>query len=197
MQFAAQVSGAGNTAVTWSMTPAMGTLSEAGLYTAPASNTATQAGTVTATSVADSTKSAAANITLLPAGQFSVSYTLIGSSSVQVSWTAPSGRPAGDWIGLSSVGAPGYWYTWSQNTGGAATGSVVLTLPASPGIWVFRYYLGITYTNRRRQRAACSGCLRLQCHRLAGHGRRARSLSTGLLPPGGQPATPSSCSEWE
>ena len=128
------------------MTPAMGTLSEAGLYTAPASNTATQAGTVTATSVADSTKSAAANITLLPAGQFSVSYTLIGSSSVQVSWTAPSGRPAGDWIGLSSVGAPGYWYTWSQNTGGAATGSVVLTLPASPGFWVFRYYLGSTYT---------------------------------------------------
>jgi len=142
IQFTARVSGSSDTAVTWSMSPAIGTLSASGLYTAPANNTATQTVTVTATSLADSTKSAAANITLLPAGQFSVSYALVGSTSVRVSWTAPSGRPASDSIALSSVAAPANWHTWSQNTGGSASGSVVLNLPASPGLWVFRYYVG-------------------------------------------------------
>jgi len=146
IQFAALVSGAGNTAVIWSMTPSIGTLSASGMYTAPPNTAATQTVAVTATCEADSTKSATAEITLAPVGQYSVSFALVGSTSVKVSWTAPSGRPASDWIGLSSVGAPGYWYTWSQNTGGAAAGSMVLNLPSSPGIWVFRYYTGSNYT---------------------------------------------------
>ena len=145
VSFAATVSGASNTAVTWSMTPDMGALSASGLYTAPASITATQVVNVTATSVADSNKSATAAITLQPAGQYSVNFTLVGTASVQVNWTAPSGPNANDWIGLSSVAAPAYWYTWSQPTGGAATGSMVLNLPSSPGLWQFRYYIGNTY----------------------------------------------------
>lgn len=144
-QFSATVSGTSNTAVTWTLAPPVGTLSATGMYTAPASITATQTVTVTATSVADSTKSSSAVVTLLPSGQYSLSYTLVGSTSVRVSWTAPSSGTAKDWIGLSSVAAPGYWYTWSQNTNGAATGSIVLSLPASPGIWEFRYYLGNSY----------------------------------------------------
>jgi hypothetical protein len=141
VQLAARVSGAGNSAVTWSMTPALGTLSASGLYTAPASMAATQTVAVTATSVADSSKSATAEITL-PTAQYSVSFALVGSQSVKVTWAAPHGRPASDWIGLSSVDAPANSYTWSQNTSGASAGSAVLTLPSSPGIWVFRYYLG-------------------------------------------------------
>jgi hypothetical protein len=145
IQLAAQVSGSSNTAVTWSMTPALGTLSATGLYTAPPSTSTTQTVTVTATSVADSTKSATAEITL-PSSQYSVSFALVGNGSVKVSWTAPNGRPASDWIGLSSVDAPADWYTWSQKTGGAAAGSVVLSLPSSPGVWGFRYYIGNNYT---------------------------------------------------
>lgn len=64
-QFTATVSNASNTAVTWSITPAVGTVSATGLYTAPASVSAQQTITVKATSVADATKSATAAVTLL------------------------------------------------------------------------------------------------------------------------------------
>jgi hypothetical protein len=140
-QFAAHVTGSSNTAVTWSLAPAVGTLSSTGLYTAPATFTATQTVTITATSAADVSQSATAKIVLVPPGQYSVSYTVSGSA-VTVSWTAPSGQRAKDWIGLSSPGAPNYWYTWSQGTSGATTGSIVVNLPTSPGLWEFRYYLG-------------------------------------------------------
>src|ERR1700691_2927126 len=144
IQFAARFTGGGNAAVVWSMSPAVGTLSLSGLYTAPASIAATQTVTVTATSVADSALSAAAEITL-PTGQYSVSFASAGSTSVKVTWTAPGGRTSSDWIGLSSIDAPADWYTWSQSTGGAASGSTVVNLPSSPGIWVFRYYSGSNY----------------------------------------------------
>ncbi len=61
----AAVTGSTNTAVNWSMSPSVGTLSS-GVYTAPASIATQQTVTVTATSVADSTKSASATITLTP-----------------------------------------------------------------------------------------------------------------------------------
>ena len=48
------------------MTPAVGTLSNAGLYTAPSSIAAAQAITITATSQADTTKSATATVSLQP-----------------------------------------------------------------------------------------------------------------------------------
>jgi hypothetical protein len=65
-QFTATVTGASNTAVTWSINPAVGTLSTSGLYTAPAAVAAQQTVTVRATSVADPSKSAAATVTLAP-----------------------------------------------------------------------------------------------------------------------------------
>ncbi|MBZ5675069.1 MAG: immunoglobulin domain-containing protein [Acidobacteriia bacterium] len=65
-QFTATVNGAGNTAVTWTINPNVGTISTGGLYTAPAPITTTQTITVTATSVADVTKSASATVTLNP-----------------------------------------------------------------------------------------------------------------------------------
>ena len=65
-QFTAAVTGgSGNTAVTWSVSPNVGTVSTTGLYTAPATIGAQQTVTVTATSGADGTKSASAVVTLI------------------------------------------------------------------------------------------------------------------------------------
>jgi hypothetical protein len=65
-QFTSTVVGSSNTAVTWSYSPQVGTLTAGGLYTAPASITAMQSVVVTATSQADTTKSASATVSLLP-----------------------------------------------------------------------------------------------------------------------------------
>jgi hypothetical protein len=65
-QFTAQVGGAPNTAVTWSLSPAVGSISSTGLYAAPNSITSQTTVTVTATSVADPTKSSSATVTLTP-----------------------------------------------------------------------------------------------------------------------------------
>src|ERR1035438_4535038 len=54
------------TNVTWSLSPVVGSISAAGLYTAPASISSSQTVTVAATSVADPTKSATATVTLNP-----------------------------------------------------------------------------------------------------------------------------------
>ncbi len=62
-QFTATVTGSTNTAVTW--TASAGTISSAGLFTAPTVTAAT-AVTVTATSQADTTKSATASVTVNP-----------------------------------------------------------------------------------------------------------------------------------
>ncbi len=69
-QFTATVAGTSNTAVTWSMSPSIGTLTTNGLYTAPFPGTiitTTQTVTITATSQADTTKSATATVTINPA----------------------------------------------------------------------------------------------------------------------------------
>jgi len=65
-QFTATVTGTSDTAVTWSMSPSVGTLSTSGLYTAPGTISSSQTVTITATSVADPTESAGATVTLSP-----------------------------------------------------------------------------------------------------------------------------------
>jgi hypothetical protein len=70
-QFTASVTGSTNTAVNWTFSPQVGTLTASGLYTAPASITSAQTVHVTATSQAASTQSAVATVNLLPpAGSF-------------------------------------------------------------------------------------------------------------------------------
>ena len=66
LQFTAAVTNAGNTAVTWTLSPTLGTISSTGLYTAPASVATQQSVTVRAASVADVTKSGTATVTLSP-----------------------------------------------------------------------------------------------------------------------------------
>ena len=71
-QFVANVAWTSNTAVTWSMSPSLGTLSSSGVYTAPSNTVSVQGVVITATSVADTTKSATAMVTLNPPVSVSV-----------------------------------------------------------------------------------------------------------------------------
>ena len=63
-QFTATVTNSTNTAVTWSISPQLGAITSTGSYTAPSPINASANVTVTARSVADTTKSATASVTL-------------------------------------------------------------------------------------------------------------------------------------
>jgi beta-glucanase (GH16 family) len=71
-QFVASVTGTSNTAVTWTASgtgcsgATCGTISSSGLYTSPAAVPSSAAVTITATSQADPTKSATANVSIVP-----------------------------------------------------------------------------------------------------------------------------------
>ncbi len=103
LQFRATVSGASNTAVTWSAT--LGTITSSGMYTAPGTPGTY---TVTATSATDSAKSASATVTVTAPATVSVSVspasaalvtggrqqftaTVSGTSNTSVTWTATAG----------------------------------------------------------------------------------------------------------
>ncbi|MBL8227480.1 MAG: Ig-like domain-containing protein [Bryobacterales bacterium] len=135
-QFAATVTGASNTAVTWSVMPALGSVSATGLYTAPANLVSAQTVTVRATSVADGTKSAGATVTVNPpapvvsvsvtpatasveAGQTrQFAATVTGASNTAVTWSV---MPA-----VGSVSAAGL-YTAPANLVSAQTVTVRAT----------------------------------------------------------------------
>ena len=68
LQLTAWVQGSSNTGVTWSMNPAVGTLTAGGLYTPPATAAGVTSTTVTATANADATVSAQMSLTILPTG---------------------------------------------------------------------------------------------------------------------------------
>ena len=107
-QFTAMVSNTANTAVTWSLSPSTGTISSAGLYTAPATIATPQTVTVRATSVADRRKSATATVTLYPAVGVTVTpgtSTLYGAQTQQFSATvANAGNTAVTWSLSPSTG---------------------------------------------------------------------------------------------
>jgi hypothetical protein len=71
-----------------------------------------------------------------------------GNTSMSVSWTAPAGSSANDWIQLTdSTVNTQYWYKY---TGGAATGSFTFTTPTVNGQYILRYLLNNTYTEAAR-----------------------------------------------
>ncbi len=82
-QFTASVGGAANNGVTWTLNPNVGTISAAGLYSAPASIATAQTVTVKATSVADSSKAASATITLNPTVTISLTPLAAGLTASQ------------------------------------------------------------------------------------------------------------------
>ena len=106
-QFSATVSNTSNTAVNWSITPSVGSISSSGLYTAPASIGSQQTVTVKATSQAYPSVSATAIVTLMPPVSVTISptsatiypgqtqqftATVANTSNTTVSWSvSPSG----------------------------------------------------------------------------------------------------------
>ena len=136
-QFTATVAGTSNTAVTWRISPNVGSISASGLYTAPASNATQQMVTVTATSVADTTKSASSTVTLTVVGisisptvatlytsgtqQFTA--TVTSSSNTAVTWSI---NPA-----VGSVSAAGL-YTAPSSIASQQTVTVTATSNADP-----------------------------------------------------------------
>lgn len=116
-QFSATVGGTTNTAVTWSVNSVaggnstVGTVSASGLYTTPTvvpSVASSQVVTVTATSVADSTKSASANIVLVNPGTVSATP---NTQVAQYSFTSPTDATVTIQFGLDQTYGK---ETWAQ-----------------------------------------------------------------------------------
>ena len=125
-QFTATVTGTSNIGVTWSVAggASNGTISNTGLYTAPAMTPNPPQATVTATSQADSTKSASATVTVTGP-----------PTSVSVSPTAASVANFGTQQFTASVnGAPSTAVTWEVN--GIAGGNQTFGFISTSGLYV-------------------------------------------------------------
>ena len=149
-QFTATVTGTSNTAVSWSIAgggcsgAACGTISIAGLYTAPTAVPGLPQVSVIATSVADPTKSATASVTILPPVSVTVSPTIVqllvgghqqftatvkGPSNTDVSWSVAGSGCSGTACG--TVSASGL-YTAPSAVPSPAQVSVTATSGADP-----------------------------------------------------------------
>jgi len=85
----------------------------------------------------------------LPPGQYrlNVSSTSVAvGSNLTVTWQAPLGSSATDWVGLYLVGSPDDSFLWWTYTNGTATGSATFTVPKIVGQCELRYYLNNGYT---------------------------------------------------
>jgi hypothetical protein len=152
-QFAATVVNTTNKAVTWSVTPAVGSVSPTGLYTAP-SSAPSQTVTVTATSVADATRSASATVTFVATVGVTVApaTAMLGSSQTQqfTATVANGSNTAVTWSVtplVGSVSATGLYTAPATPAGqtvlvkatsvadATRSASAVITL-ASPGVTV-------------------------------------------------------------
>ena len=67
------------------------------------------------------------------------SETAAAGSELKVTWEAPGGRSAADWIGLFLLSDDNDHYGWHEPTGGVASGTLSLTVPTQPGRYEFRY----------------------------------------------------------
>ena len=126
--FAATVSGTTNTAVTWSVNggAANGSITSAGVYTAPATVPTPAAVTVTATSQADATKSGSATVTVAAT-----------ASAVQVTVQPPTASVSNfrtQQFNANVTGNANTAVTWQVN--GTAGGSQKLGFISSNGLYV-------------------------------------------------------------
>ena len=108
--------------------------------------------TVTDNKGATNSKSVGISVQAPPQQPPTANYTLVASANrsgqLTISWTAPSGSSAGDWIGLFKVGAADAEYIWWEYTYGQSSGSYTLSAPTQPGQYEFRYLRNDrTYTN--------------------------------------------------
>jgi len=143
-QFSAQVTGTSNTSVTWSVSGigcvggSCGSISPAGLYTAPSSVPSFSAITITAASVANPAKSGSALVDVQSASSVSVSVT---PKSAQV---ASGGRLQFSTTVTGSTNAAVVWSVSGAGCSGVACGTITAaglytapaTLPAPPSVAV-------------------------------------------------------------
>jgi hypothetical protein len=134
--FTASVTGTSNNGVNWSLSPAVGSISN-GVYTAPALVTTSQSVTVKATSAADSTKSATAIVSLTPSVSISMTPSsaslTAGQSSTFKATVSGSSNTSVDWSMSPSLGtlAAGV-YTAPATIASAQTVTVTAASAADP-----------------------------------------------------------------
>ncbi|MBN8730169.1 MAG: hypothetical protein J0L64_06470 [Acidobacteria bacterium] len=160
-KFTAQVSGAANTAVTWKLSAAIGSVSSTGLYTATASTAVRQVVSVIATSVADPTKSALATVTINPP---------VVAVSISVSPSVGTVEAAKTLQFLAQVnGASDTGVTWKLS---AAVGAISATgLYTAPSTVSARQSVTVTATSKADATKSASATLTVN-----------PSASTGLGP---------------
>jgi len=106
------------------------------------------------TSVASSNFTVANSNTAAPSYSLTASPTNVTTQgSLTVSWTAPSGRPTTDWIGLFKVGDANTAYGWWKYTNGATSGTLTAPAPGAAGQYEFRYLQQNGYTDVARSSA--------------------------------------------
>jgi hypothetical protein len=152
-QFSATVTGATNTAVTWSVAgkgctgSACGTITSAGLYSAPGTVPSPAQVTITATSAADTSKSASATVTIIPSvivtvspvtvqvvsgGHQQFSATVTGTTNTGVVWSLTGSGCSGSACGtISTAGL----YTAPGTVPSPAQVSVTATSDADSTKW--------------------------------------------------------------
>ena len=138
--FTATVANTSNTAVTWSLSAAVGSISSAGLYTAPASVTSAQTVTVTATSVANPAVSARAVVSLTPAVSVTLTPASVSLTAAQTqaftAKVANTSNTAVMWslsAAVGSISAAGL-YTAPASVTTAQTVTVTATSVANPAV---------------------------------------------------------------
>lgn len=113
-QFAASVTGTSNTAVNWTVSGAgcsgttCGTISSAGLYTAPAAVPSSATVTIMATSVSDSTKSASVAVSIVPPQ--AAGYSLMWEDTFSALSLCTTNAPGCNWYN------PGLWWQSAAGT---------------------------------------------------------------------------------
>jgi hypothetical protein len=158
-QFTATVTGTSNTAVNWSISPVVGTVSGSGLYSAPASIAAAQSVTVKATSVADASKSASAVVNLTPPvvqPDFAVSFnTSINLNPLSVNPGNQNAVPmaissVGGFAGpvtLTVTGLPSNYFALSASYFPNGTGNPILYVLVPTGAPPAQYTVRVTGTS--------------------------------------------------
>jgi hypothetical protein len=175
VQFSAAVSGASNTAVSWSVASGAGTVTSSGLYTAPAS-----AGTaaVMATSVADPSKTATATVTITAASGSTISVgispsstttttngtaqfaaTVSGTTNTAVTWSATAGTisSTGLYTAPSTAGTSTVKATSAADPTKSASASVSVSAPVTVSVSVTPNNTTVTTNGTVQFTAAVTG----------------------------------------
>ena len=119
-----------STAVTWSLNPQIGTLSAAGLYTAPASISTPLAVTVTATSVSNTNHTFNVVVNLTPA-QYQLTITASPAAGGTVTPANGSSYATGTVVSITATPASGYQFTGLDQSASAASASTTVTMNAA------------------------------------------------------------------